>query len=107
MPPSHFEPLPRRTPSPLASTPWTPTMNISVLGFQLEKSQSELPAFRLPHIIPFTVSAPERYSVPIPLYSFTAPLVTATLPSMYITPLTVNVFVAAFQLSEPFAPTHE
>ena len=43
----------------------------------------------------------------MPLYSFTAWFVTAALPSMYMTPLTVKVFVAAFQLIEPFGVTHE
>jgi hypothetical protein len=35
------------------------------------------------------------------LYSFTAPFDTVALPSMYIAPLTVSVFVDAFQLIDP------
>ena len=79
--------------------PFATTMNMSKSGFQLGKLQV-LPEIAA-QIEPVTRKVPERYSVPWPLYEFSALSEIVALPSMKIVPLMVSVFVATFHPITP------
>src|SRR6266571_1900779 len=79
--------------------PFATIVSISVFGFQFVKSQAE--PEKLAQSEPVERKVPERYRVAWPLYVLYALSEIFALPSMKIVPLTVSVFVVAFQESSP------